>query len=67
MPLAEITMIEGRSPEHKRALLTEVTEAVVRALGAPREAVRVVIREVPAEHWAVGGVSIAEKRAASGS
>lgn len=64
MPLAEITLIEGRTPEQKRALLAEVTEAVVRAVGAPRENVRVVIREVPAEHWAVGGVSIAEKRAA---
>lgn len=62
MPLVEITMIEGRTPEQKRALLAEVTDAVERAIAAPREAIRVAIRELPAEHWAIGGVSIAERR-----
>lgn len=56
MPLVEITIIEGRSPEKKRAMIKEVTEAVHRSIDAPMEAIRVVIREVPAAHWAVGGV-----------
>ncbi|MCW5721012.1 MAG: 2-hydroxymuconate tautomerase family protein [Devosia sp.] len=63
MPLVEITIIEGRSPEQKRALLFEVTGAVERAIAAPRETIRVAIRELPAEHWAIGGLSIAERRA----
>lgn len=62
MPLVEITMIEGRTPEQKRALLAEVTDAVERAIAAPREAIRVAIRELPPEHWAIGGVSTAERR-----
>lgn len=62
MPLVEITIIQGRTPEQKRALLTEVTDAVERSIAAPREAIRVAIRELPSEHWAIGGVSIAEKR-----
>jgi len=56
MPLAEITMVEGRTPEQKKRLLKEVTEAIHNSVGAPLEAIRVVIREVPAAHWAVGGV-----------
>lgn len=56
MPLCEITIIEGRSPEMKKALMKEVTEAIHHSIGAPMEAIRVVLREVPAAHWAVGGV-----------
>jgi 4-oxalocrotonate tautomerase len=55
MPLIEVTMIEGRTPEAKRALMRRLTDAAEETLGAPRASVRVVIREVPAAHWAVGG------------
>lgn len=62
MPLVEVTLVEGRSPETLRGLLHEVHAAVVRAIGAPDESVRVVIREVPATHWSAGDVTIAERR-----
>jgi 4-oxalocrotonate tautomerase len=55
MPFVEITLIEGRSSEAKRALMKRVTDAVEETIGAPRAAIRVVLREVPAFHWAVGG------------
>ena len=57
-------MVEGRTPEQVRALITGLTDAAVAAVGAPRETVRVVVREVPTTHWAAGGVTIAERRAA---
>jgi 4-oxalocrotonate tautomerase len=60
MPLVQISMLPGRSPEQKRALLAEVTDAVVRTCKVPPETVRVLISEIAAEHWAVGGVSRAE-------
>ncbi len=63
MPLVEITLIEGRTAEQKAALITEVTGAVERSISAPRDAIRVALRELPAEHWAIGGASIAEIRA----
>ena len=63
MPLVEVTMVEGRSGEQLRALISELTAAVEKAVGAPRENIRVVIREVPATHWAAGDVTIAERRA----
>jgi 4-oxalocrotonate tautomerase len=56
MPLVEVTMIEGRPKEKKVALMKRITDVVEETVGAPRETIRVVIREVPAEHWAVGGV-----------
>jgi 4-oxalocrotonate tautomerase len=63
MPLVEITLVEGRAPEMLRELIHEVHEAVVRAAAAPPESVRVVLREVPATHWAAGDQTIAERRA----
>ncbi|HTE54554.1 MAG TPA: 2-hydroxymuconate tautomerase [Kofleriaceae bacterium] len=56
MPLVEVTLIEGRSREVKAALMKALTDAVEAALGAPRDSIRVIVREVPAENWAVGGV-----------
>lgn len=56
MPFVEVTLIEGRSKDKKVALMKALTDAVESTIGAPRESIRVVLREVPAEHWAVGGV-----------
>ena len=63
MPLVEVTLVEGRTPEQLRALISRLTAAVVDALDAPKENVRVVLREVPTTHWAAGDVTIAEKNA----
>jgi 4-oxalocrotonate tautomerase len=63
MPLVEVTLTEGRTPEQLRALISRLTAAVVDAVGAPKENVRVVLREVPTTHWAAGDVTIAERDA----
>ena len=55
MPIIDVSLLEGRSPETKRALMRELTDVAERVLGVPRESIRVLLREVPAEHWAVGG------------
>lgn len=57
MPLIQVTMIEGRSTETKDALMRGLTEAAVQAAGVPRETIRVILQEVPAAHWGVGGLS----------
>ncbi|WP_321803411.1 4-oxalocrotonate tautomerase [Burkholderia sp. BCC1988] len=56
MPLIQVTLIEGRAMEAKVALIEGLTDAAIVALDAPRESVRVIIQEVPASHWGVGGV-----------
>ena len=52
MPLIEVTLAEGRSPEKLRALISRLTEAVVETGVAPKQSVRVIVREVPPTHWA---------------
>jgi 4-oxalocrotonate tautomerase len=65
VPLVEVTLVEGRTPEQLRALITGLTDAVETAIGAARESIRVVVREVPATHWAAGDVTITERRRGS--
>ena len=55
MPLIQVTLIEGRPREAKAELIRMLTEATVASLKAPRESVRVIVQEVPAAHWGVGG------------
>jgi 4-oxalocrotonate tautomerase len=57
MPLIQVTLIEGRSPPAKAALIRSLTQATIDSIDAPRESVRVILHEVPAAHWGVGGVS----------
>lgn len=61
MPLIEVTLAEGRSPEKLRALISRLTEAVVDTGVAPKESVRVIVREVPPTHWAAADVTLAER------
>jgi len=63
VPLIEITLVEGRSPEQLRTLISKVTQAAVEAVDAPLESVRVVLREVAPTHFAAGDVTIAERSA----
>jgi 4-oxalocrotonate tautomerase len=61
VPLVEITLVEGRSAEQLRALISAVTRACVDSIDAPLDSVRVVLREVPPTHFAAGDVTIAER------
>lgn len=66
MPLIEVTLVEGRSPDQLRALISGLTRAASDAVDAPLESVRVVVREVPATHWAAGDLTIAERATREG-
>ncbi len=63
MPVIDVTLAQGRSPEQLRTLIDRLTSATTEAIGAPAENIRVIIREVPATHFAAGNVTIAERRA----
>lgn len=67
MPLVDVTMVEGRTPQQVRSLIEALTQAVQTSIGAPLDSIRVVVREVPATHWAAAGETIAERRAKSGA
>jgi 4-oxalocrotonate tautomerase len=57
MPFAQIYMLEGRTEEQKRAVIEKVTAALHEAVGAPKEAIRVWIHDMPKENWGIAGVS----------
>lgn len=55
MPIVDVTIFKGRTPEAKKNMMKAVTEAIVETLGAPRQDVRVIIREIERENFTVGG------------
>ena len=57
MPIVQITLLEGRTDAQKRAMYREVTDALERTLGAPRESVRIMIHDIPRGDFAVAGIS----------
>lgn len=57
MPLIQVTIIEGRTLEQKNSFFEKITAVAVETLNVKEAQVRVVINEVPATHWAIGGVS----------
>ncbi|MFT4212417.1 MAG: tautomerase family protein [Microbacterium sp.] len=64
MPLIQVSIGTGRDEDQLRTLVTELTDATVRAIGARREAVTVVVTQVEATHWANGGTTLADKKVA---
>jgi len=62
MPFVEISILEGRTPEQKEALIIKTTDMMCEVLGSPKSAVRVKINEMKAEHWGIAGESVAAKR-----
>lgn len=57
MPFAQIFLLEGRTEDQKRAVIEKVTQALVEAVDAPRQNVRVWIHDVPKENWGIAGES----------
>lgn len=55
MPFVQIYLLEGRTEEQKRAVIEKVTQAMVEAVDAPRENVRVWIHDMPKENWGIAG------------
>jgi len=58
MPIAQIYLLEGRTDEQKEILISKVTEAIAQSLDAPEASVRVVLTEVPKQHFGIGGQSV---------
>lgn len=63
MPIIEVTLAQGRTPEKLRALISKLTNAVVETDVAKKESVRVILREVPATHFAAADETLAERKA----
>jgi len=59
MPYVNIKITnEGASEEQKAALIEGVTDLLAKTLGKNPATTVVVIEEVPAENWGIGGQSV---------
>ena len=56
MPLVQIALYSGRTPDQKEALAKAVTKAISETAGIPDEATTIIFQEVEKHDWAVGGV-----------
>lgn len=61
MPEVIIEIAQGRTQDQKRALIKEITEAVVRTCSVPADAVTVIIHENPLTDKGKGGVPFSER------
>lgn len=61
MPIAIINIVAGRTEVQKRHLITNVTNAIADSLNAPLVSIRVLVQEVPPEHWGVGAETLVER------
>jgi 4-oxalocrotonate tautomerase len=62
MPEVYVHLIEGRSIEQKRALVADITAAVVKHAAVPADAVMVEILDVPRHNKAKAGVLFSDRK-----
>lgn len=61
MPEILVHLVEGRTPDQKKGLMRDITDAVVRNLGVPAENVVVQIVESPRDSKSRGGIPFSER------
>ncbi len=60
MPIVQVSVWEGFGPERSKIIIHHVTK-IFEELNVPRDAVEVIIHEVPKSHWGVGGVPASDR------
>ena len=55
MPTIRVEMLPGRNNSQKKELVSELTDAFIKTCDGNPDGVHVIITEVNADHWAVGG------------
>jgi 4-oxalocrotonate tautomerase len=60
MPIVQISMIQGRTPEKKEQLIKKVTEAIIEVLKIPADRIHVILCEFPKENLGHGGVPLSK-------
>ena len=61
MPIVQISMVAGRTPEKKEQLIKKVTDAIVEALEIPADRVHIILNDIPKENIGDGGIPLSKK------
>ena len=62
MPLIEVHLLEGRTDDQKKALLSALTKAVQDSIGAPLDTIRIWIQEFSPKEYMAAGVLAADRK-----
>ena len=62
MPVVQIALYEGRTPEQKAKIAKAVTKAISDTAGIPDSATIIVFQDVKKHDWAAGGVLASEQK-----
>ena len=60
MPVVHVYVWSGFSDEAKRKVIAGITNLFTE-MGIPKEAVEVIIHEIPKENWGIGGEQASKK------
>lgn len=61
MPLIDVSIARGRTPDQLRSLISALHRAAEESIGALPENTTVIVREVPTELWSRADQTIAER------
>ena len=71
MPIVQINLVEGRTPDQLARMIEGVSEAIAEALDAPISTVRIMVNELAPHQYGIGGepwpVVVARREAAASS
>ena len=62
MPLIQVQMFAGRTPQQKRDLVRALPDAFVETAGSTPDAVDIILTDVEQSDWAQGGELFSEKQ-----
>lgn len=58
MPFIQVTMLEGRTVEQKKELISKLNAATAEVLGGDPQRIRIALYEVSGDDWGIGGETI---------
>ncbi len=60
MPIIQVNVWDGFGKEKTKTVIQNITKIFV-DLGIPKQAVEVMVHEIPKTHWGIGGEPASEK------
>jgi len=62
MPILQVELLKGKTVEQKREMVRKITDAVTESLSCPKEAVRIIIREMEFDNFSNAGILKADAK-----